>query len=305
MTRIPDAVAVASLDTHRLIVAVPNEGPAEITCNLPRPVAASVLRQIADGLDSPAGRCETALATGRPCPVHDAPTTPPTTTAEALLDEQARQLADAITTLGKARGWSTWAADYIHPDREFVDPGASDDATEEPAPRPLPEAMLDAGRQAAEGFARGMRKAQRPAGLDALLAHVAAAMGPDVDEHQAAAEPDALTAGDVRDALAFNADERDPALATLRDVLLDTTATRTPEQALAAARILFEAHARQIAALVEAHHHDTRTRWGLTRSTRGLLTGYEGARKIVTAYADGLANEQALAEGTAADQAQQ
>ncbi|MFF9704112.1 hypothetical protein ACF1FE_23475 [Streptomyces griseofuscus] len=199
MNRVPDAVAVASLDTHRLIVAVPNDGPAEITCNLPRPVAASVLRQIADGLDSPAGRCETALATGRPCPVHDGPA--------------------------------------------------------------------------------------------ALLA--------------AAEEPDALTAGDVRDALAFNAGENDPALATLRDVLLDTTATRTPEQALAAARVLFEAHARQIAALVEAHHRDTRTRWGLTRSTRGLLTGYEGARKIVTAYADGLADEQALAEGAATDQAQQ
>ncbi|NUS13419.1 MAG: hypothetical protein HOY69_18795, partial [Streptomyces sp.] len=57
MTRIPDAVAVASLDTHRLIVAVPNEGPAEVSCNLPRPVAADVLRQLADSLDSEAGRC--------------------------------------------------------------------------------------------------------------------------------------------------------------------------------------------------------------------------------------------------------
>ncbi|MBK3637225.1 hypothetical protein JHN52_30850, partial [Streptomyces sp. MBT97] len=55
MTRIPDAVAVASLDTHRLIVAVPNEGPADITTNYPRQTAADVLRQLADGLDSPAG----------------------------------------------------------------------------------------------------------------------------------------------------------------------------------------------------------------------------------------------------------
>ncbi|MFF7146065.1 hypothetical protein ACFZB5_33530 [Streptomyces nodosus] len=39
-------------------------------------------------------------------------------------DDHARHLAEQITTLGKARGWSTWAADYIHPDREFVDTGA-------------------------------------------------------------------------------------------------------------------------------------------------------------------------------------
>ncbi|MEU0454036.1 hypothetical protein ABZ322_13635 [Streptomyces sp. NPDC006129] len=242
MTRIPDAVAVASLDTHRLIVAVPNEGPAEITCNLPRPVAASVLRQLADGLDSPAGRCDTALATGRPCPVHDAPTSPS-------------------------------------------------------------RALLDAAQGVGEAAARGIRKAQRPAGLDALLDHVAAAMSPAGD--QAVEEPDQLTAGDVRDALAFNAGDRDQVLATLRDVLLDTTATRTPEQALAAARILLEAHARQVAALVEAHYRATRTRFGLTRSSRGLLTGYEGARKIVTAYADGLADEQALAEGAANEQGEQ
>ncbi|WP_432155544.1 hypothetical protein [Streptomyces sp. bgisy153] len=239
MNRVPDAVAVASLDTHRLIVTVPNDGPAEVSCNLPRPVAASVLRQIADGLDSPAGRCETALATGRPCPVHDGP-------AAALL----------------------------------------------------------AAAEAGPAFARGMAKAQRPAGLDALLDHVAAAMLP-ADDDQAAEEPPALTAEDVRAALDFNAEERDPALATLRDVLLDTTATRTPEQALAAARVILTAHARQVAALVEAHYRATRTRFGLTRSSRGLLTGYEGARKIVTAYADGLADEQALAEAAEREQAEQ
>jgi hypothetical protein len=247
MTRIPDAVAVASLDTHRLIVAVPNEGPAEITCNLPRPVAASVLRQLADGLDSPAGRCDTALATGRPCPVHDAPTSP----------------------------------------RGITSPS---------------RALLDAAQGVGEAAARGIRNAQRPAGLDALLGYVAASMA---DEEQAAEEPPALTVDDVRDALAFNAGDRDQVLATLRDVLLDTTATRTPEQALAAARVLLEAHARQVAALVEAHHTATRARWGLSRSTRGLLTGYEGARKIVTAYADGLADEQALAEGAANEQGEQ
>ncbi|ALM38214.1 MULTISPECIES: hypothetical protein [Streptomyces] len=197
MTRIPDAVAVASLDTHRLIVAVPNDGPAEVACNLPRPAASNILRQLADALAGPAGRCDTAVATGHPCPVHDAPT---------------------------------------------------------------------------------------------------------VDD-QALAEADPLTADDVRAALDFNADDRDPVLATLRDVLLDTTAPRNPEQALAAARILLTAHARQVAALVEAHYRDTRTRFGLNRSSRGLLTGYEGARKIVTAYADGLADEQALAEAAEREQA--
>ncbi|MFI6371031.1 hypothetical protein [Streptomyces sp. NPDC050546] len=198
MTRIPDAVAVASLDTHRLIVAVPNEGPAEVSCNLPRPVAADILRQLADSLDSEAGRCATALITGRPCPVHDAP--------------RSRAQAD---------------------DRRPTMP---------------------------------------------------------------------LDPSDVRAALDFNAGRADQVLASLRDVLLDVDVPRGPEEALAAARILLDAHARQIAALVEAHYSATRTRWGLTRSTRGLLTGYEGARKIVTAYADGLADEQALAEGAAADQ---
>lgn len=236
MPRIPDAVAVASLDTHRLIVTVPNDGPAEVSCNLPRPVAASVLRQLADGLDSPAGQCETALITGRPCPVHDAPAVPS-------------------------------------------------------------EGMLAAGARAAEAFARGAREAQRPAGLDALLDHVIAAMG--------TTEPAQLTADDVRDALDFNVDDRDQVLATLRDVLLDTTATRTPEQALAAARIILAAHAQQLAALVEAEHTETRTRWGLNRSTRGLLTGYSNARRTIRTYADRLADEQALAEGAANEQAGQ
>ncbi|MFB7029644.1 MULTISPECIES: hypothetical protein [unclassified Streptomyces] len=55
---------------------------------------------------------------------------------EVQLAEQARRLAEQITALGKARGWSTWAADFIHPDREFVDTGepieqAAQDAFEE------------------------------------------------------------------------------------------------------------------------------------------------------------------------------
>ncbi|MEV7205737.1 MULTISPECIES: hypothetical protein [unclassified Streptomyces] len=236
MSRIPDPVVIASLDTHRLVVAVPSDGPTEILTSLPRTAAASALRQVAAQLTSPAGRCDTAVATGRPCPVHDASTSPS-------------------------------------------------------------RALVDAGKGAAEAAAEGMAQAQRPAGLSSLLAHLAAAMSPDDDQAEA------LAADDVRDALAFNADDRDPALATLRDVLLDTTSTRTPDQALAAARIILTAHARQVAALIEAHHQDTRTRFGLTRSSRGLLTGYEGARKIVTRYADGLADEQALAEGAEREQA--
>lgn len=234
MPRIPDAVAVASLDTHRLIVAVRNDGHADVTSNLAPRDTARVLRQIADRYEQRAGQCARALATGLPCPVHDAPASPS-------------------------------------------------------------EALLAAGTGAAEAAARGIRQAQRPAGLAAKLAQVAAAMSPAVDDQAAAEEPDALTADDVRAALDFNRPDRDPALATLRDVLLDD-APCTPEQALAAARVLLDAHARQIAALVEAHRVATKSRWGLSRSSRGLLTGYEGARKIVTAYADGLAAEQALAE---------
>jgi hypothetical protein len=47
--------------------------------------------------------------------------------AAAIQAATRREEADRITALGKARGWSTWAADYIHPDREFVDPGAPED----------------------------------------------------------------------------------------------------------------------------------------------------------------------------------
>lgn len=91
MNRIPDAVAVASLDTHRLIVAVPKEGPAEVACNLPRPVAADILRRLAASIEGPAGHCDTALATAAPCPIHDAPVPRPAG-LDALLDTVADQL---------------------------------------------------------------------------------------------------------------------------------------------------------------------------------------------------------------------
>ncbi|MEU1020234.1 hypothetical protein [Streptomyces sp. NPDC005898] len=91
MSRIPDAVAFASLDTHRLIVTVPNEGPADVACNLPRPVAADILRQLANSLEGPAGACDTAYATGAPCPLHDAPVPRPAG-LDALLAAVADQL---------------------------------------------------------------------------------------------------------------------------------------------------------------------------------------------------------------------
>ncbi|QWQ43081.1 hypothetical protein KME66_20435 [Streptomyces sp. YPW6] len=47
--------------------------------------------------------------------------------AADYLNRHARLLAEQITALGQARGWSTWAAALIHPDREFVDPGEDDD----------------------------------------------------------------------------------------------------------------------------------------------------------------------------------
>ncbi|MET9253771.1 hypothetical protein [Streptomyces sp. NPDC003717] len=194
MTRIPDAVAVASLDTHRLIVTVPNEGPADVACNLPRPVAADILRQLANSLEGPAGACDTAFATGAPCPVHDAP-------------------------------------------------------------------------------------APRTAGLDALLGHVAAGLGD--------TEPATDWVTDVRSALAFNAEDHHPTVITLRDVLLDD-APRTPEQALAAALVLLAAHTRELSALAQRDAAEYRDEHGVSRGTRGLLTGMQHTRKLLDRHATGL-----------------
>ncbi|MEV7440720.1 hypothetical protein AB0O22_06150 [Streptomyces sp. NPDC091204] len=44
--------APASLTTHRLIVTLPNQGPADVRSNLPRATAATVLRRLADELDA-------------------------------------------------------------------------------------------------------------------------------------------------------------------------------------------------------------------------------------------------------------
>ncbi|MFD5934752.1 hypothetical protein [Streptomyces sp. NPDC060333] len=52
MTRTPDVVTLASLDTHRLIVTLPNQGPADVRSNLPRATVAVMLRRLADELDA-------------------------------------------------------------------------------------------------------------------------------------------------------------------------------------------------------------------------------------------------------------
>ncbi|MGE9695935.1 hypothetical protein [Streptomyces sp. CH6] len=200
MSRTPDRIAVASLDTHRLIVTVDKRGAAETHSNLSRETTAAVLRQLADEVE-------------------------PT----------------------RRGGLNTPS-----------------------------EAPLLAGTSAAEAFASFENFNAR-----------AAAMSRDDDEHQGAEMPPVLTPEDVRAALAFNEGEHDQALYTLRDVLLGVTAT--PAQALAAARLILAAHARQIADTVDAERIATKDRFGLTRGTRGLLTGYSSARKAITTYADRLA----------------
>ncbi|MER6196745.1 hypothetical protein ABT234_05110 [Streptomyces sp. NPDC001586] len=52
MTRTPDAVTTASLDTHRLIVTMPNEGRPDVRSNLPRATVAALLRHLADEIDT-------------------------------------------------------------------------------------------------------------------------------------------------------------------------------------------------------------------------------------------------------------
>lgn len=411
--RIPDAVAVASLDTHRLIIAVPNQGPAEMVSNLPRPVAASALRQLADNLDGIASPSEALLAASADAPeafirairkeqrpasldpllgyvaasmVDEEQEQPPalltgaeagppapitatdepafldpfteaavrrgallggadavealpqdhecdpgrgdavkllrrlaglTTTTEqptgltwqdraehavrlyattaieledvrrentqlrdrlaeleqgqadadhldaehsdtiaSLVDEiaddiphrrapqiaadylarHARLLAEQITTLGQARGWSTWAAALLHPDREFVDPGKDDD--------------------------------------------------------QAAAEQ--------RDNLDFN---RGDTVAAVRDALLDPD-EHTPETALAASRVLLAAHTRLLA--VEARERlterDAEMRSDGYRGRVAWCSGMREVVKLLDARADSLAPAPVAEEDQAAEQ---
>lgn len=108
MVRIPDAISVASLDTHCLIVTVPNDGPADVASSLPRPVAAGILRRIADAIENDTTPCGRAAATGEPCPVHEADRHPadgdprPHPNPFALdPDQLAQQLGEAFAAVGR------------------------------------------------------------------------------------------------------------------------------------------------------------------------------------------------------------
>ncbi|RSS51384.1 hypothetical protein [Streptomyces sp. WAC01280] len=84
MTHIPDAIAVASSRTHRLILTVDNDGIAETRSNLSRPDVAHLLRTLADGF-APVDTettCLDELFTGRPCSAHDSTTEQDPTTAD-------------------------------------------------------------------------------------------------------------------------------------------------------------------------------------------------------------------------------
>ncbi|MCG7524920.1 hypothetical protein MHW47_10790 [Streptomyces sp. OfavH-34-F] len=278
MTRIPSSVSVASIDTHSLIVAVPKAGAVDIVSSVPREVAATMLRQLADQLTTPAGRCKTARYSGRPCPVHDAKEPASVADAYRAADDQA---AAPFTPRTERERWQDIADTLNAAEAAGTPVGIDLDGT-------LTDHHMwsviwdrDAGRWEVAGYEDDDQAAADDTSTPAPSA-------PPQFEGE-------LTGEAVRDALDFNDGDRDQVLATLRDVLLDTSLSRTPDQALAAARILLTAHARQVAALIEAQRTNVRAQWGLTRSTRGLLTGYEQSQKIVTAYADGLAIEQALA----------
>jgi len=47
-------------------------GPADVASSLPLPVAAGILRRIADAIENDTTPCGRAAATGEPCPVHEA-----------------------------------------------------------------------------------------------------------------------------------------------------------------------------------------------------------------------------------------
>lgn len=128
MTRIPDAVAVASLETHCLIVTVPNDGPADVSSNLPGPIAADVLRQIADQLAR--HKCGRALATGRPCPVHDAPTS--TAPRPRGLDDLLAAVADQLPQDDPDR-----AARGLAEMTTSADQHPADDEEQRPHPHPF------------------------------------------------------------------------------------------------------------------------------------------------------------------------
>ncbi|CAL9481087.1 zinc finger domain-containing protein [Streptomyces sp. enrichment culture] len=182
---------------------------------------------------------------------------------------------DRITVEAHARGMSKAAAAYVL--RSTAD--HFDQAARAEGDEPIP----DRADHAVSLYARtAIERDDALAEVAKLRAQLAA---------QQPTEDTPLTTDDVRAALAFNADEPAPALATLRDVLLDT-APRTPEQALDAARVLLAAHARELVAHVRRDTDAYRDEHGVTRSTRGLLTGMAHARRTLEEYAAHLDQDQ-------------
>ncbi|MFF3353362.1 hypothetical protein ACFYWN_12055 [Streptomyces sp. NPDC002917] len=101
-------------------------------------------------------------------------------------------------------------------------------ATEQQPPASPPILGIVASGQAAQAMARGIRSARRPAGLGALLDHVAA----NLDD-----------------------DRTSPVLSTLAEALLDEERAPTPVAAYGAARIVLAEHARQLSAMLRAAAH--------------------------------------------------
>lgn len=164
----------------------------------------------------------------------------------------------------------------------------------------------DPERIAVEASARGMSKAvaayalrqtadefdraARAEGDEPITAEEAAAeqQRPAVEE-----QPATDWVADVRAALTFNATDGEAALATLRDVLLDT-APRTPAQALAAARVLLAAHTRELAEQARkfAQERGAEMRERRDRSRVAACAGMHAVRRHLADHADRL-DEQA------------
>ncbi|MFF9146343.1 hypothetical protein ACF1BN_15930 [Streptomyces sp. NPDC014861] len=74
---IPDRVDVASMRTHRLVLAVALDGTAHLDTRLGPEGTARLLRSTADHLTDRPGECVHDLLTGgAPCPVHHTPPAP-------------------------------------------------------------------------------------------------------------------------------------------------------------------------------------------------------------------------------------
>ncbi|MBZ6258151.1 hypothetical protein KVH22_21785 [Streptomyces olivaceus] len=126
-------------DTDRVQVEASARG-------MSKAAAAYTLRSVADHFDT------AACAEGdEPLPYPPSP---------EVARELARALARQITALGKARGWSTWAADYIHPDREFVDTGAPAEEDDQ-APAEPEQSTARQGSNYAAGLIEAARLADQ------------------------------------------------------------------------------------------------------------------------------------------------